>query len=79
MEPLGESTVSEIKNKVEGRIKKTAGAATGDRSLEARGERQRAVGKVQEGGRKLGGAVDESIGKLTGNRGQQARGRARRD
>jgi uncharacterized protein YjbJ (UPF0337 family) len=69
--------MGELKNKVKGNIKSAAGKVTGNKNLEARGEGQKAVGQVQEGGRKVGGKVEETIGKVTGNVGKEARGKAR--
>jgi uncharacterized protein YjbJ (UPF0337 family) len=70
--------MGEVKNKVAGNLRKAAGQATGDRDLEARGEGQKAVGKVQEVGRKAKGEVQEAIGKVTGSSGKRAKGKARR-
>ena len=70
--------MGEIKNKVAGNVKKAAGRATGNRDLEARGEGQKTVGKVQEVGRKAKGQVQEAIGKVNGSTATKAKGKARR-
>jgi uncharacterized protein YjbJ (UPF0337 family) len=69
--------MGELKNKVEGNLKKTAGEVTGDEDLKARGQGQRTIGKAEEGGRKLRGAVEEGIGRLTGDHSREADGRLR--
>ncbi len=70
--------MGETKNKIAGNVKKAAGRATGNRDLEARGEGQKTVGKVQEIGRKAKGEVQEAIGKVTGSRVTKAKGKTRR-
>ena len=74
----GGHVMGEAKNKVVGNIKEAAGKVTGDRRLEARGKRQKTVGKIQEGGRKVTGAVEEAIGRAAGSPTKTAKGRAKR-
>ena len=69
--------MGELKNKVEGNIKESAGQMTGNERLEGEGAGQKAVGNVQEGARKVGGAVEEMAGKVTGDPGKQAEGAAK--
>ena len=70
--------MGEAKNKVVGNIKEATGKVTGDRRLEARGKGQKAVGKIQEGGRKVTGTVEEAIGRAAGSPTKTAKGRAKR-
>jgi uncharacterized protein YjbJ (UPF0337 family) len=70
--------MGEINNKVAGNLKKAAGRATGNRDLEARGEGQKMLGKVQGVGRKAKGEVQEAIGKVPGSTGKKAKWKARR-
>ncbi|HEY8740599.1 MAG TPA: CsbD family protein [Candidatus Dormibacteraeota bacterium] len=54
----------ERENKVRGSVKSTVGKVTGDEGLEAQGDRQKAVGNVQEGGRKVREAIEDTISKV---------------
>lgn len=54
------SASDKIKNTVQtgkGQLKKTAGKATHDRSLEAEGEREKAAGNLKQAGEKVKDAV----------------------
>ena len=70
--------MGEVKNKVQGNLKSAAGRVTGNDRMRARGEGQKAIGKVEEGGRKLRGAVEEGVGRVVGSPARQAKGKARK-
>jgi len=70
--------MGELKNKVQGNVKSVAGRATGNDRMTARGEGQKAIGRLEEGGRKLRGTVEEGIGRAIGSPTREARGKARR-
>ena len=49
-----------------GRVKRTVGKATRNRSLQARGAAQETVGRVQRGARRAGRALQRGVGRAQG-------------